>query len=134
MILLLNILLPGTGLIVRRREWLGLCLVMLYGVCANVALASRWIAPESIPRPLGSLALTIAACAWILSQALYRRQGKILARQADSLAMLLKEAETALLSGDIRSAQAALLSGAAVDNEDPRLHALMKKVQSIEPR
>ena len=41
--LLLNILLPGTGLIVRRREWLGLSLVMLYGICANVALADRWI-------------------------------------------------------------------------------------------
>lgn len=105
---------------------------MLYGVCANVALAGRWIAPEVIPRPLGLLAMTIAACAWILSQALYRRQGKALERQADSLAIFLKEAESAFLSGDIRSAEAALGSGAAIDNEDPRLHALMKRVRSFD--
>ena len=34
----MNLLVPGTGLILLRREWLGLAMAMLFCVCAQVGL------------------------------------------------------------------------------------------------
>lgn len=71
---LLNILIPGTGLIMREREWLGFLLALLFGACANVAIAGRLIAPDAIPPWLTIIAMIMGGFAWILAQALLWRQ------------------------------------------------------------
>lgn len=82
---ILNILLPGTGLILSRREWQGFSLVLLFGVCGNVALAGWLIAPAAIPRWLTWLAMVISVLSWIASQTLYHRQVQLLRHCASGL-------------------------------------------------
>lgn len=71
---LLNILIPGTGLIIHEREWLGFLLALLFGACVNVAIAGRLIAPAAIPTWLTIIAMVLGGFAWVLAQALLWRQ------------------------------------------------------------
>ena len=48
MALLLNLILSGSGLILRRREWLGLSMAMIFAICGNVAIAGWLIKTFSI--------------------------------------------------------------------------------------
>ncbi len=125
---LLNVVLFGTGLIIKRREWLGFCLAMLFGICGNVAMAGWLIAPAAIPSWLSWLALGVAGVAWLLSQLLLRRQGIFLKRRAGALAELLREARAALEAGDIDRGRLALESGTAMDDESVEAFVLMARL------
>lgn len=70
---LLNVIVPGTGLIVRRREWLGFSLALVFGICGNVALAGWLIAPAAVPRWLVHVAAGLCGLSWLLSQWLMLR-------------------------------------------------------------
>ncbi|MFQ5422379.1 MAG: hypothetical protein ACE5F9_00195 [Phycisphaerae bacterium] len=128
----LNMLLPGTGLIVLRREWLGFCLVVLFGMCGHVAVAGWLIAPETIPTRWSGLALALAISAWILAQWLYRRQKLFLKQRAAGLDILLREARSALQSCDLATARRALESGLALDDERAELQDLTRALESVE--
>lgn len=71
---LLNIILPGAGLIVARREWLGFLSATVFGICGNVALAGWLIAPAALPLWLTRLATVMTLLAWIGAQVLLKRQ------------------------------------------------------------
>lgn len=71
---LLNLVVPGVGLILLRREWLGASLALGFGICGHIAVAGWLIAPAAIPRWLAGLATAWAALTWITSQVLCRRQ------------------------------------------------------------
>ena len=129
MTLLLNLLLPGAGLIMRRREWLGFCLVLLFGVCANVVLAGWLIAPESIPLWLQRLALGMTVVTWGLSQWLYAHQGRVLRRRSAAIQNLARDARRALDSGDRAAADHAIESMRAIDDESPELDALVAEMK-----
>jgi len=103
MVRVLNIIIPGTGLIFRRREWLGFSLALIFGICGNLALAGWLIAPVAMPGWLVWLASVLAGSSWVLAQVLFRRQG---------IAMRgLLEAASASEAGDIaRSAPASNLA------------------------
>jgi len=73
MALLLNLLLPGAGLILRRREWVGFLLCLNFGLCGNVALAGLLIAPDSLPLWIVYLAISLATLTWFVSQVLFWR-------------------------------------------------------------
>jgi hypothetical protein len=77
---LLNLVLPGAGLIFLRREWLGFSLSLLFGVCGNIALAGWLIAPHAIPPGLRWLAVLLTAAIWLLAQVLFGRQWKAVHR------------------------------------------------------
>lgn len=125
---ILNILLPGTGLILSRREWQGFALAVLYGICGNVALAGWLIAPAAIPYWLSWLAIIIAALTWIASQKLYHRQVLLLRHCGSGMELLLNQARSALNAGDLTAARLALESGAALDDENIELHVLSARV------
>lgn len=74
MVYLLNALIPGAGLIVRGRHWLGFALAMLFGLAVNTAIAGWLVAPVAIPRFYTWTATILAAVTWILSQALLPRR------------------------------------------------------------
>ncbi len=71
---LINFLLPGTGLILVRREWLGFLLAIVFGICGNVALAGWFIAPSAVPLWLTRIAESMTVLAWLVSQILLKRQ------------------------------------------------------------
>lgn len=123
-------LLPGTGLIIRRREWLGFCLVILYGVSGNVVLAGWLIAPDSVPSWMWRVAVGMTAVTWLLSQWLYRRQAGLLARHAAAARILLRDARAALESGDLAAARAALESGRSLDDENAELRGLSQQLEA----
>ena len=62
--ILLNVLVPGSGLVILRREWLGLCLALLYGLLAQTALWGVWLIPISIPRLVVVGSAISAAAVW----------------------------------------------------------------------
>jgi len=70
---LINLLIPGTGLILLGREWLGALLAVVFGICGQIALAGWLIAPAAVPRGLVVVAVIVAGLTWIASQAMYQR-------------------------------------------------------------
>lgn len=70
---LLNLILPGAGLILARREWLGFLLAIVFGICGNVALAGWFIAPMAFPSWLTGIATVMTVLAWAVAQVLLRR-------------------------------------------------------------
>ena len=80
MLQFLNILIPGAGLIVRCREWLGFSLSLIFAMCGNVAIAGWLIAPHALPSWLTWLAAALTMLAWLLAQLLFWKQGQAMAR------------------------------------------------------
>lgn len=74
MALFLNILVPGAGLIVRGRHWLGFALAMLFALAANAAVAGWLVAPMAIPPVYTWVATVLAALTWLLAQVSLLRQ------------------------------------------------------------
>ena len=114
----LNIFVPGTGLILCRREWHGFSLALLFGICGNVALAGWLIAPRAVPAWLTWLAVAIAGGCWAASQWLLHHQLQLLRHCAAALEAILNQARSALRSGDLAAARMAIESGAALDDEN----------------
>lgn len=115
--LVLNLVIPGSGLIVRRREWLGFSLAMLFGICGNVGLASWLIAPEALPPWLTVVAFFMAGLTWLLAQILFLRQCRHLAHCESGIRVLLEESRTSIESGDLDAARSALEAAATLDEE-----------------
>lgn len=132
MALFLNLVLSGSGLILRRREWLGMSMAMMFAVCGHVAIAGWLIAPEAVPHWLTRFAVVLGAVTWVLSQYLFYRQGRILARMKQALASLLSEAGRAMANADLASARRALDNGVVVDEENAELHAMRAQLSAME--
>ena len=65
-----NLIVPGSGLIFLRREWLGFCLALIFSLCTNVAVIGYLIAPLAWPGWLVALSAVLTGCSWILAQVL----------------------------------------------------------------
>ena len=66
-----NLVVPGTGLIARRREWLGAALALLFGVCGHAAILGTWVAPKQWPAWITTAAWVLAGSVWAAAQGLY---------------------------------------------------------------
>ncbi|MFH1419762.1 MAG: hypothetical protein ABII12_15930 [Planctomycetota bacterium] len=129
---LANMVLPGTGLIIRRREWLGISIALLFGICGNVVLAGLLIAPAVFPVWLTTLAAILAALTWGAAQLLLWKQGTLLKRRIDLLDSLLLDARGALEQGDMPAARVALESARVLDDENVELHVLWATFQHLQ--
>ncbi len=123
-----NLLLPGTGLVLMRREWLGLALAMVFSISGNVVIAGRWIAPATVPDWMSALALLIGAATWCLSQYLLWRQRRTMELSSQRIATILAEARRAIEAGNLASALCTLNIGAAIDDEHLELQVLRARV------
>lgn len=129
---LINLIIPGAGLIRSRREWLGASLGLFFGACGNLAVAGAFIAPAAIPAWLTWLSASLAALAWFLSQVLLVRQ-RAFQRQCDeNLRDLLRETKTALDGGDVTAALANLKRAAHLDAENVEMHVLWARLYTHE--
>jgi hypothetical protein len=128
----LNLCLPGLGLIVLRREWLGLSLAVVYGICGNVALAGWLIAPAAVPAWLTLLAFVLTVLTWLAGQLLHWRQMQSQSRCESDMRVLLHEAQCALEKGEIESARVCLESAFALDDEHVELHLLRARLFALE--
>jgi tetratricopeptide (TPR) repeat protein len=117
---IVNLLVPGTGLIVVRREWLGLSIALLYTVLAQIGLVGILIAPLLVPQWLVISALGGAATVWLASQWLFlQRLARIRdATSAEELASLRERAQAAMESSDYQAALRLLNLAGELDDED----------------
>ncbi|QDV89281.1 hypothetical protein RAS2_03460 [Phycisphaerae bacterium RAS2] len=128
----LNILFPGVGLILRRREWLGLSHAILFALCANVAIAAWLIVPDAIPPWLATLATLLTVLAWLAAQWLFARHQKEMHRRARALATLIQEARQSLGAGRLDVARVALESALEIDSEHAEVKALWDRLGELE--
>lgn len=121
----LNLLVPGTGLILLRREWLGLASALLFGLCLEVALFCALISPLSLPFRVQVVAWVAAASIWAAAQLLLRTR-LIFLTDPDlpvQIATLRQRAAGALEAGNLGQARGLLRLALAVDDEDPETNA-----------
>jgi hypothetical protein len=117
---ILNLLIPGTGLIVTRREWLGASLAGLFGLIVQLGLWGCLIEPSRMPSWLVATCLGGGALVWLAAQYLLR-QRLILMRNpevARELGRLRDQAAERVAEGNYQQAWAALQLAVAIDDED----------------
>ena len=128
---LLNLVLPGTGLILRRREWLGFSLAMVFGISGNIALAGWLIAPMAVPPKMTGLAFILSGMSWLAAQVLLHREAAAMRRQSAQLRALVDAARAALDHGDLESAKLELESGLALDDECAEVYLLRARLCGV---
>lgn len=69
-IVIMNVTVPGSGLILLGRAWLGFALAVWYCLATVIAVSGRYIAPVSIPWWLTAAAAALALTAWLIGQGL----------------------------------------------------------------
>ncbi len=66
----MNVVVPGTGLILLGRSWLGLAVAVWFGLGSEVAACGMLIAPATIPGAMTMTAACFAGAAWVVGQGL----------------------------------------------------------------
>ncbi len=117
--ILLNMLVPGSGLVILRREWLGLCLALLYGLLAQTALWGVWLIPVSIPGFVVIGSAISAATVWAGAQWLLMQRWRLVAAPEVELELdrLLVQADAAMDTGELESARRILLVARSLNDE-----------------
>ncbi|HWL95041.1 MAG TPA: tetratricopeptide repeat protein [Phycisphaerae bacterium] len=118
MALLANLLLPGLGLILLRREWLGLSISLLFAAAGNFSIAGAWIAPDSFPRWLVWIGWILAIAVWLLAQWMLVRHRKALAARRSQVRALVGKAAALIQNGELAAAQSILEEALLFDAED----------------
>jgi hypothetical protein len=63
-----NLIAPGAGLVILRRDALGVALVVLFVILAQVAVWGLFLVPSSIPDPVSIVACVGAGVVWLVAQ------------------------------------------------------------------
>ncbi|MHC4609438.1 MAG: hypothetical protein ACYS7M_03730 [Planctomycetota bacterium] len=66
--IIFNLIVPGSGLILLRRDWLGLATALLFTILAEVALLGLLILPATIPPWMTTACLSAALFVWLGAQ------------------------------------------------------------------
>lgn len=129
---LLNLLAPGAGLILLRREWLGLALAVAFTALAQVAMLGWWVIPLDIPAWLSGVAGLSAGVIWAQAQWLVHRRARWVAAPAfaQELADLRRRAAEALARGAHEEARRLLVVARSVNDEDEQVAAMWAKIQA----
>ncbi len=116
----LNAVVPGAGLIVLRREWLGLVVSVLFAVFSLIFIFSRWITPADIPTWAAYSALVGLILVWAGSMAVVVLRARFVGdpELVAEIEQLRKQASTAIESGDFTEAKRELLVALSLDDEN----------------
>ena len=97
----LNVLLPGSGLIIARREWLGVVLGMLYVVCGQIVLVGLLIAPQALAGLWVAIAAGGLGTCWLGAQMLLSRRLRVVSDASipSQIAMCYRLSDEALDRG-----------------------------------
>ncbi len=129
----LNVIVPGTGLVLARRERSGTALAFLFCAFGLVALMGGWITPASIPRSMTFLAAAGAVSMWLAAQGvLWSRLSALNSADFDDQkATLVQLASEAMGDGIYVNARLALESALALDDEDVVVNALWARLMTL---
>ena len=115
-----NVLIPGAGLIILRREWLGLTVALLFGVLAASGIWGCLITPASVGTWSVGLLLAGAALIWLGGQFLLRRQLAVFSDPslAGEVERLRQQAADSASAGDYSQALSMLRLALSLNDED----------------
>jgi hypothetical protein len=118
--ILMNLLVPGTGLIALGRVWLGLAVALWFGLGAEVAICGSVLAPMSLPRWVTLTGGGLALAAWLAGQGLLIGRIRLLRdpNLPAELQALRDLAEKALARGEFAAAQSPLRVALSIDDAD----------------
>jgi hypothetical protein len=131
--LVLNLLVPGTGLIVLGRPWMGLALTGCFLLGAEVGILALLVVPAVLPFPVAVLGLAWAATVWFMGQILLIRRVRLL-RSAElprQMAILRRLTGWALNRGDYAAARSAIAIALSLDDSDPACQILRARLLSL---
>ena len=130
--IVLNLLIPGTGMIVARREWLGAALAILYGVLLELGLWGCLIEPMRVSKWAAVAFLFGAAIIWIAGQVLLGRRLPDLSNpQIEREIERLREEVIALTSGQqYEQAWATLRMALSADDENLETNVLTAELMT----
>lgn len=131
--ILMNLLVPGSGLIVLGRVWLGIALAAWFGLSAEVAVCGWLIAPATIPLGITAGAAVLSALAWLAGQGLIIARIRFLndPNLAEDLAVLRGLAEMAVDRKDWTAARSALRVALSIDDGDLRTRVLWARFLTL---
>ena len=126
----LNVLIPGSGLIVLRREWLGLSISVLFSLFAQIVIFGWLIVPLDIPKWAVTASVAGLAAVWGLSQYLvFARIRQVSSPElARELHILRTRAREMMDRGEYAEARQVLLLARSVDDEDAESAVLWAKL------
>lgn len=129
----LNALVPGTGLVVLGRTWLGLLVALGFTLAAELAIIGLLVAPAGVPPLISWGALVAAAVFWTVGQALLAGRVRLLRSDGlpRELAILRRLARRAMGRGDFTGAAAAISVALSLDDSDPATHVQRARLLSI---
>lgn len=129
----LNVIVPGSGLVLVRRERWGTALAFVFCALGQVALFGGCITPASIPQSLTYPALIGAAAVWVAAQVSFWSRIKASKDPAlpDQKAVLIELASDAMEDGIYVNARLALESALEIDDEDPLVNALWARLMTL---
>lgn len=116
----MNLLVPGTGLIALGRMWLGIALAVWFALGAEMAIGGLMLAPMSLPAWVALTAGGLAVTAWLVGQGLLVTQIRFLRdpNLPAELQALRELAEDALNRGDLVAAKSSLRVALLIDEAD----------------
>lgn len=128
----LNAVVPGPGLILLGRPWLGVALAVWFVLGAELAAFGLLIAPATLPHFASLSGAVLAAVAWLLAQALLIGRIRFLRdpNLPRELAILRRLAERGLARGDHKGARTALLIARSIDDSDLATRILWARLLS----
>jgi hypothetical protein len=128
----LNLVVPGTGLPVVGRPWLGVLLAGVFLMGGELAILGWLVAPAWVPLALTLTSAAIAAVAWLVAQFLLIARIRFL-RSPElprELAILRRLARAAIRRQDYGAAQSALAIAFSLDDSDLECHLLQARLLS----
>lgn len=134
--LALNLIAPGAGLVVLRREWLGLSVALLFASFGQLALWGLLLVPADLPRRVAVVAAVAASLVWLGAQWLgVVRAAQILSPEAEhNLGMLRERAAEAMAAGRYADAHDLLKVGRAINDEDLEICAQWARLLTLTGR
>ena len=128
----LNVIVPGSGLILLRRAGLGVVLAAVFGLCVQVALWGRWIVPAVVPGWLTASAGAGAGMAWLIAQGALIAQLRLAFRPGAEreLVHVCQLIEQAAARGAYQDAEELLHIALALNDEDARVNRLWAEVMT----
>ncbi len=130
---LVNLLVPGAGLVLVGRTWMGTVLTAWFVLGAEVVLWGRLIAPATLPQELVLCGWGVAAATWLAAQVVLYRRTRILTADdlPRQLAILRRLADRAMARGDYRTAGAAINVGLSLDDGNLPIHIARARLAEL---
>jgi len=134
--LLLNVLAPGSGMIVLRQERLGVALGSGFGLGALLLIWGWWIVPGAVPRNVAMLGGALAVACFLAAQFLgwWRARRAFGSRARHEVARCRDAARQAIAEARYQEAAALLRSAVALDDENPELRAEQARLDMLMAR